>query len=153
MNSITDLISIRAIEKSDVHFILDSTMQCLAQYTESIFKGVNRSHIYNHIEMTAIFALNRIDTYSVFVACHKDDSHQIIGYIVADPKDNHILFQYTKYSYRKLGIQKYLLMPLVVDESQPIKVNWPTKEMLKLAKAGKIQIINRFAEKLIEELS
>lgn len=152
-NSITDLISIRPIQKSDVHFILDSTMNCLAKYTESIFKGMNKSHIYNHIEMTAIYALNRIDTYSVFVACEKEDSDKILAYIVADPKDNHILFQYTKYSYRKLGIQKLLLMPLVLDESLPITANWPTKEMLKLAKENRVEIVNKFTEKLIEEAS
>ncbi|MCW3101172.1 MAG: hypothetical protein JWL77_6790 [Chthonomonadaceae bacterium] len=149
--NITDLISIRALQKSDVHFILDSSMQCLSKYTESIFKGMNRNNIYKHLEIVALYALTRIDTYSVFVACHKDDSNNILGYIVANPKDNHILLQYTKYSYRKLGIQKLLLMPLVVDESVTITVNWPTKEMLKLAKAERVEIVNRFTEKLIED--
>lgn len=152
-NSITEFISIRPLEKSDVHFVLDSIMNCLAKYTESTFKGYTKHNIYNHLEMTAIYALNRVDTYSVFVACDKSDSHTILGYIVADTKTNHILFQYTKYSYRKLGIQKLLLMPLVVDESLPITVNWPTKEMLKLAKEDKVSIVNKFTEKLIEELS
>ena len=150
-NDITDLISIRALQKSDVHFILDSIMQSLSKYTESIFKGVNRTNIYHHLETIALYALNRIDTYSVFLACHKDDTDIILGYIVADPKDNHVLFQYTKYSYRKLGIQKYLLMPLVLDTALPITVNWPTKEMLKLAAVNKVEIMNKFTERLVEE--
>lgn len=151
MNNITDLITLRPLNQSDVHFVLDSILQCLSKYTESIFKGMNRKDVYEHLETTALYALTRIETYSVFLACHKDDTSIIIGYIVADPKDNHILFQYTKYSYRKLGIQKLLLMPLVVDPSQPVIVNWPTKEMLKLAAKGSVTIRNRFTEKLIEE--
>lgn len=151
MNNITDLITLRPLEQSDVHFVLDSILQCLSKYTESIVKGMNRSDAYNHLEAVALSALNRIDTYSVFLACHKDDTAIIIGYIVADPKDNHILFQYTKYSYRKLGIQKLLLLPLVTDPDLPITVNWPTKEMLKLAAKGTVKIRNRFTEKLIEE--
>jgi hypothetical protein len=137
------------MEQADVHFILDSVLQSLSKYTESTFKGMNRTNIYEHLEMITLYALNRIDTYSVFVACHKDDSAIILAYIVADTNDNHILYQYTKYSYRKLGIQKHLLMPLVVDMTQKITVNFPTKEMLKLGE--KIEIRNLFTEKLIKE--
>lgn len=126
-------------------------MQCLSKYTESIFKGYSRNNIYNHIETLALYALNQPGTYSVFVACHKDDSDNILAYIVADTKDNHILFQYTKYNFRKLGIQKHLLMPLVVDSNEIITVNWPTKEMLKLAKAERVEIVDKFTQKLIEE--
>lgn len=150
-NSISDLISIRPLQATDVHFLLDSIMNCLSKYTESIFKGYSHNNIYHHLETIALYALNRPDRYSVFIACHKDDSDIILAYVVADPRDNHILFQYTKYSYRKLGIQKHLLMPLVVDSSLEITANWPTKEMLKLAQAGKIQIVNKFMEKLIGE--
>jgi hypothetical protein len=75
-----------------------------------------------------------------------------VGYIVADTKDNHIFLQYTKYSYRKLGIQKNLLLPLVVDPSLPITVNWPTKEMLKLAANNTVTIQNKFVETLIDTL-
>jgi hypothetical protein len=127
-------------------------MRCLGKYTESIFKGMNKQRIYNHLETLAIFALNKVDTYSVFIACEKEDSNRIIGYIVASPKDNHVLFQYTKYTYRQLGIQKYLLLPLVTDDSQVITVNWPTKEMLKLARENRVEIVNKLVEKLIEEI-
>lgn len=149
--NITDLVTIRTLDKSDIHFVLDSILQSLSKYTESIFKGMNRPDIYKHLELLALYTLNRIETYSVFLAVHKEASHEIIGYIVADPRDNHILFQYTKYSYRKLGIQKNLLMPLVVDEAEPITVNWPTKEMLKLAKDNKVSIVNKLLEKLVKE--
>lgn len=152
MTDITDLISIRSIQNSDVHFILDSTMQCLAKYTESIFKGYSHSNIYSHLEMLTLFALNCPKIYSTFVACHKDDSDRILAYIVADPSDNHILFQYTKYSYRKLGIQKHMLMPLVTDSDKKLTVNWPTKEMLKLEKRQLVEIRNLFTEKLIKEI-
>ncbi len=107
--------------------------------------------VHKHIELLALYALNRIDTYSVFIACHRNNPDRIIAYIVADPVDNHILFQYTKYDYRKMGIQKNLLLPLVVDDEKPITVNWPTKEMLKLVKANKASIINKLLEKLINE--
>lgn len=150
--NITDLVTIRTLNNSDVHFILDSSIQCLAKYTESLFKGMNRTNIYKHLEMIVLYALNRIDTYSVFLACHKDDTNQIIGYIVADTHSNHILLQYTKYSYRKLGIQLNLLMPLVVDPTDTITVNWPTKEMLKLAKTNRVEIANKFVDSLIQEM-
>lgn len=148
--SYDNIVSIRTLQKGDIHFILDSIVQSLSKYTESIFKGMNRNNIYQHLEMIALYALNRIDTYSVFLAVHKD-TDRILAYIIADPKENHILFQYTKYDYREKSIQKYLLMPLVIDIGLPITVNWPTKKMLQYAERGQVEIINKFTEKLIEE--
>lgn len=148
--TITDLVNIRELTKSDLNFILDSSLQCLSKYTESIVKGQEKETAYKYLERIVLFALNHMN-YSIFVACHKEDSDNIIGYIVADTHINHIFLQYTKYSYRKLGIQKTLLLPLVTDPEVPITVNWPTKEMLKLSILQKVQIQNKFIEKLIED--
>ena len=151
MTTIDNLISIREIQKEDINFILSSTLLCLTKYTESIVKGMNRSDAYNYLEKIILCALTRIDS-SIFIACHKEDSNNIIAYIIADPHSNHIYFQYTKYSYRKLGIQRNLLLPLVTDPSLPISVNWPTKEMLKLAASSRVNIRNKFVDTLIELL-
>lgn len=151
--NIIDLVTIRTMNQSDIHFLLDSSIQSLSKYTESIFKGYTRENIHSHLEFIVLYALKRVDLYSVFLCVHKDSPEDIIGYIVADTTSNHILFQYTKYSYRKLGIQKNLLMPLVVDEKEFVTVNWPTKQMLLLAKQNKIQIVNKFVETLIKEIT
>lgn len=148
---LNDYLSIRTLNSKDIHFLLDSSISCLSKYTESIFKGQQHSDIFRSLELILLYVLNKVDTYSVFLACMAEDSDQIVGYIVADTTTNHILFQYTKYTYRRLGIQKNLLMPLVIDESLPITVNWPTKEMLKLVKANKITITNKLVDKLIKE--
>lgn len=151
MTTIDNLVSIRELTKNDINFLLHSSLSCLSKYTESIIKGQNRIIGYQHLEKIILYGLNRID-YSIFIACHKEDSDNIIGYIVADSKDNHIFLQYTKYSYRKLGIQKNLLLPLVTDPSLPITVNWPTKEMLKLAASNRVLIQNKLVEFLLEQV-
>jgi hypothetical protein len=151
MTTIDQFVSIRELAREDLNFILDSALQCLTKYTESIVKGQAKQTAYRYIEYMVLHALNKNPNYSVFIACHKEDSNNIIGYIVADTQDNHIFLQYTKYSYRKLGIQKNLLLPLVSDPDKTITVNWPTKEMLKLASVGRVEIQNKFVEQLIKD--
>lgn len=149
MSTIIDLVNIRELKRDDVHFILDSCINCLAQYTESLFKGWTYPDTRSYIELFTLAAL-RSPNYSTFICHLKDDENAIIGYLIGNPSINHIFFQYTKYTYRKLGIQKNLLLPLLIDEKEPISVNWQTKEMLKLQKANKITIKNRFVEELFE---
>lgn len=146
--SIEDLISIRTPGPNDVNFMLDSFIACLSAYTESIVSGMNKQDARQLLEKMALVALNRID-YSVFIASHKDDSDDIIAFIVGCPKQNHVFFQYTKYAYRKLGIQRHFLLPMVVDTAESITVNWPTKEMLKLVRAQRVSIVNKFVEDLL----
>ncbi len=148
MSDITDLVSIRQLKLEDLHFILDSSISCISKYHESIVKGYAREYTHKLLERIMLSALNN-SNYSIFICSHKDDSDAIIAYIIANPKNNHIFFQYTKYSYRKLGIQKLMLMPLVVDMKERITVQWQTKEMLKLAKVGIVSIENKFWEELL----
>jgi len=145
-----DSVNIREVEKDDLIFILSSSISCLSKYTESIFKGWNQSDIYAYLNHLIIQALHKID-YSIFIACLNSDSNHIVGYIIADPTSNYIFLQYTKYSYRNLGIQKHLLMPLVVNQEEQIKVAWPTKEMLKLKTKNKITVVNKTIIDLIKE--
>lgn len=151
MSTIDNFVSIREMQADDINFLLNSSLLCLTQYTESIVKGQDKATAYQHLEKLILYALNRMD-YSTFIACDKHDSQKIIGYIVADTKINHILLQYTKYSYRKLGIQKNLLLPLVADPNEPITVNFPTKEMLKLVNEGRVAVCNKVVEQLIDTL-
>jgi hypothetical protein len=149
VSDITDHVTIREAYQKDLNFILDSSITCLAQYKESIVAGMNRLSAHNHLEIIIKYLLSGIDT-SIFICTHKEDTDSIIGYIVADAKTNHIYLQYTKYAFRKLGIQKNLLMPLVVDFDKPITVQWPTKEMLKLYKLGRTCVNNQCLELLIQ---
>ncbi len=149
--SIIDLVNIRELCKYDVNFILDSSIQCLSKYRESIVKGMTKSAAISHLETLILYGLSKM-SYSIFIACDVEDEHNIFGYIVANPTSNHIFLQYTKYVYRGLGIQKNLLLPLVIDNGYPISCNWPTKEMLKLAKEGKIEIQKQFEDELIRKL-
>jgi hypothetical protein len=149
--SIVDLVNIRELTKDDVNFLLDSSIQCLSKYTESIVKGQNRANAIQYLETIILYALHKMP-YSIFIACDRDDPNNIIGYIVADTEKNHIFLQYTKYTYRGLGVQKNLLLPLVVDPSLPITVQWPTKEMLKLEKVNKIQIVKQYEMDLVESM-
>lgn len=149
--SIVDLVNIRELTKDDINFILDSSISSLSKYTESIVKGMTKESAIEYLETTILYALQKCN-YSIFVACDVTNSDHIIGYIVADVTKNHIFLQYTKYNYRKLGIQSTLLLPLVVDSDKPISVQWPTKEMLRLQKANKILIKNQYTLDLIERM-
>jgi hypothetical protein len=140
--ALQDSVNIREVTSEDLNFILSSSVSCLSQYTESIFKGWDRKDIYEFLNKFIISSLHQLD-FSIFIASHKDDSNQIIGYIVANPETNYVYLQYTKFVFRNLGVQKQLLMPLVIDTSRPITVAWPTKEMLKLKKDDKVKIYNQ----------
>ncbi|MFN6269301.1 MAG: hypothetical protein ACK40T_02790 [Akkermansiaceae bacterium] len=140
--ALQDSVNIREVTSEDLNFILSSSVSCLSQYTESIFKGWDRKDIYEFLNKFIISSLHQLD-FSIFIASHKDDSNQIIGYIVANPETNYVYLQYTKFVFRNLGVQKQLLMPLVIDTSKPITVAWPTKEMLKLKKDDKVKIYNQ----------
>jgi hypothetical protein len=140
--ALQDRVNIREVTSEDLNFILSSSVSCLSQYTESIFKGWDRKDIYEFLNKFIISSLHQLD-FSIFIASHKDDSNQIIGYIVANPETNYVYLQYTKFVFRNLGVQKQLLMPLVIDTSKPITVAWPTKEMLKLKKDDKVKIYNQ----------
>ena len=151
MLNMEDIVTVRTMGEKDVPFILDSIIKCLSNYHESIVKGMTKADTYRHLELLGLYTLNRIDTYSVFLLVHKDAPDRIVAYIIADPKENHIVFQYTKYDYRKMGLQKNFLMPLVVNFDECISVNWPTKCMLHLAEQKKVRIINKLLEKAIKD--
>jgi len=150
MLNLTDLVQVREFRKEDINFILDSSIQCLSKYTESIVKGMARQESINHLEKIVLHILNRKNV-NTFICTLSEDPNYIVGYIVGDPSINHIYLQYTKYSYRKLGIQRNFLLPLCLEgSSEKVTVNFPTKEMIKLQKLDRISIINKLIEQLIE---
>ncbi len=149
MSTIRDLVSIRQLEEWDLPFILDSFKSCLSKYTESIVKGYTKEYSKSLLTNMILSALNNKD-YSCFVCCHKNDSASILGYVIASSRDNHIFFHYTKHVYRHMGIQKDLLLSILIDFENKVTVQWPTKEMLKLQKQQKVFIENRFVEQLME---
>ncbi len=151
MLNLTDLVQVREFRKEDINFILDSSIQCLSKYTESIVKGMTRHESINHLEKIVLHILNRRDV-NTFICTLSEDPNYIVGYVVGNPSINHIYLQYTKYSYRKLGIQQNFLLPLCLEgKLDRITVNFPTKEMLKLQKVDKVSIVNKLIEQLIEE--
>lgn len=150
--ALQDLVTIRELHTSDVKFLLASSLQSLIQYLDSTYKGYDKATLYSEIETKILYALNKLG-YSVFVACEAEDTDHIIGYIVAHVKKNHILLQYTKYAYRQLGLQKNMLLPLVIDSDQPVTVQWNTKSMVKLHKLGKISVKDVLSEQMIEALN
>lgn len=148
--NLIDLITIRELQTQDLNFILDSSVKCLSKYNITLFKGWKHKDTCQYLEQVFLHALSDA-RYSTFIACEKDNSDAILGYIIADTKDNHIIFQFTKYTYRKLGIQKHFLLPLVADPDQPITVNYHTKEAINWSKANKCTIINKQALNLIND--
>jgi len=149
MLDLTKIISIREFKHSDINFILDSSIQCLSRYKESIVKGLTNQDAFKHLEVVILDILNSPSS-NIFICVLNDDPDHIIGYIVGNPASSHIYLQYTKFNYRTFGIQKNFLIPLCLgEESQGITVNFPTKEMLKLAAKGKVRIINKHYEDLI----
>jgi hypothetical protein len=150
MTDLTKLITIRELRKSDLHFILDSSVKCLSKYSESLFKGWDVKDTCQYVE-TAVLSILSNKQYSTFIAVKAENDEEIIAYITGDVNSNHILLQFTKYLFRDLGIQKNYLLPLVTDETQPISVNWQTKEMLNLKKANRIRIMNLFTLQLIQK--
>lgn len=147
-DGIQDMVSIRQLELNDLPFVLDSAVACLTKYTESFVKGYTPEYSQYLIRKIIKSALNNPD-YSSFVCSHKDNSESILAYIIANPHTNHIFFQYTKYAYRKLGLQQHMLLPLLVDFGMKVTVQWPTKEMLKLQKIGRIYVENQLLEQLM----
>lgn len=146
---IKDRVNIREVKSEDLNFILSSSVSCLSQYTESIFKGMERQDIYEFLNKYIVQALHQLNL-SIFIVSHKDDEDQIIAYLIADPETNFIFLQYTKYVFRGLGIQKTILLPLLIDTTKEITVAWPTKEMLKLKKMNKVKINNLATLQLIQ---
>ena len=151
MGKLQDFVNVRQFKFSDTSFIIDSAISCLSKYKESFFKGWHHNDIVTHLEATILLSLNNFN-YSIWVVCLKDDEDIICGYIIADTTTNHIFLQYTKYLYRKLGIQKQLLLPLVIDPTSMVTVGWATKEMLKLQKQGIVQIVNKFPMEIVKLL-
>lgn len=150
MDSLIDLVNIREMRLQDLNFILDSSVKCLSKYHESMFKGWDHKTTCQYLEQVVLHILSS-SQYSTFIACHRDNEDQILAYIVADSSSNHVLLQFTKYVYRKLGIQKEFLLPLVTDASLPLTCNYQTREMLKLARVGKTSIIDKLTLDLINE--
>ena len=150
--SLIDLVNIRQLELADLNFILSSSTKCLTQYINTTYKGWDKPELTKHLERIILFGLSKCN-YSVFIACDSKDSDHIIGYIVGDTITNHIFLQYTKYAYRKLGIQKNLLLPLVIDSTQPHTVEWNTKEMVKIQKLNRIKIHAKLVEALMHALA
>ena len=149
MTNLIDLVTIREFKEGDINFLLSSFIGCLSQYHESMFKGWLSKDIHEHLEQIILYALVKLD-YSAWIAANKDDTDTIIGYIIGDPKRNHIFFNYTKYSFRKLGIQQNMLLPLIIDPSQLVTINWQTKEALKLHKKCGYIVRNVFLEQIME---
>lgn len=147
---ILDFVSVREIQADDVHFVLDSFITCLSRYDESIVKGFDHHYSKKYLEKLMLYVLQS-GKYSVFICSNKDEPTNIYAYIIGDPTTNYVFFNYTKYLYRPYGLQKYLLLPLILDPSQPVVVEWPTKEMLKAKKAGKVTIEHRIMESFIDE--
>lgn len=147
--SIIDLVNVRELHASDLNFILSSSIKCIQSYQSKLYPGHGIRDLYVHLEKIILAAIKHPTT-SIMIACDRNDSDHIIGYIMTNIKCNHIYLQYTKYAYRKLGVQKYVLMPLLIDELQPISCEWATKEMVKLVKLGKIKINGEFMESLID---
>lgn len=143
-------VSVRQVEQADLSFISNSFIESLSKYKESFFKGWNHDEIISYLEYIIYWALNN-SNYSVLIACDVNDSNHIVGYIIANPKENEIFYQYTKYILRGSGIQKFLLMPLVLNQDLPIVTNWATKPMLKLAKLNKVIIRQQFVINILKE--
>lgn len=141
--NIIDLVNIRTIEPQDVNFILDSSFSSLTKYLNTIFKGWTVDSLYYYMQNLIPYCVLSED-YSTFIACNSQDSNQIYAYVIANPKTNHIMFQYTKYAYRGMGIQKTLLMPLVVDMEDQVGVQYGTKNMQRWAEKKHTLIIDGF---------
>jgi len=148
--SIVDLVSVRQVQQEDLQFILDSFTTCLIRYKESITLGQNQSYAHKLYEKMILNVLKN-PNYSIFVACHKNDTNNIISYLIANPSQNHIFFGYTKYSYRLLGVQKNLLIPFLINEKEKVTIQFPTKFGLNLVKGGKCEIENKFLEDFLNE--
>lgn len=149
-NELLDIVSVREFKSQDVNFILDSFITCLSRYTESIVAGMPSPYIREHLEQQILYILNKSDT-SVLVLSHKDNSEDILAYIIACPSQQHIYFSYTKYIYRELGLQKNLLMPLVVDMENVYTFQYPTKWALRWTRKGYCSVNSYLVDRLIKD--
>lgn len=145
--SIVDCISIRSVDVSDVNFIMSSATHCLSRYRKTMFRGWDMHNLNAYIGRIILCAINNLD-YSILIACHKDDDNHILGYIVADSKSNHVLLQYTKFSFRDMGIQQ-LMIPLILNLSQTISIQFCTADMKALVTKKIVILKDGLVESLI----
>jgi hypothetical protein len=149
--AIIDLINVREVKPEDLRFLMDSAVRNLKLYMDDFLAGRDVNDLIKDVETTFVTGINKLG-YTVLVACDKDDEDSIYGYCMADTKNNHIVYNYTKYHYRLLGLQKYVLMPLLIDFKSPVTVQYPTAEALRAVKNGKVTIKDGFKMALIELL-
>lgn len=143
--TLTDSINIRLLQQSDINFILSSSIKCLLIHKDSLFKGWNQDNLSFFLEKSILKILNKPDI-SVFIACDRENEDHIFAYIVADPKLNHIYLQYSKYAYRNLGIQKHLLIPLVINQTEPITIQYATHKVLPYIRSDRLFVYDHLME-------
>ncbi len=99
-------ILIRPANADDVSFIFNAWLK---SYKSSDFAKNIQGEIYYHEHHKVIEIL--LKTYNVLIACNKDDTTQIYGFMCAGFTQNvfTIHYVYTKQTFRRMGIAKALL--------------------------------------------
>jgi hypothetical protein len=117
--ALIDVVTVRAVEPDDITFILSTINHWASRRTSDLWRGWAEDEIYHHMHTLLLWALGQ-GGYQALIACHRDNSSTILGFLIAHFESNHIFCQYTKFDFRRLGIQKYLLMPTLVDPTRPM---------------------------------
>ena len=146
---IINLVTVRELQASDLNFILSSSIKSIQSHASKLYPATPVRELYEHLEKIILCAF-AMPNYSILIACHKDDSDHIIGYLMVDQSKNHVFLQYTKYAFRKLGVQKHVLLPLLVSIESPITYEFATKEAVKLSKKLPVIVKSLFTEQLLE---
>lgn len=156
MNSqdIQDYISIRTVENDDdIKFIKSTIHTCIHNNRHYMYRATLHEDTKAHIDKSMAIALKGIPgkmNNSIFLACSSEESSTIYAFIIADPILNHIYFNYTKYAFRELGIQKNFLLPLVIDPTRRVTNNYATDKSCKYAKQYQVQVIDKVVEFCLE---
>lgn len=101
---------VRAPVRDDMPFIYSSWLKSYSKHEDSVRMRKSTYFRYYKKVLDAILMSNKI-----LIACNPDDAGQVYGYIVYN-EDAHkelgvtvLHYVYVKYTFRKLGIARYLL--------------------------------------------
>lgn len=122
-------MTLRPPDLTDKNFIFNSWLK---SYRSSDFAKDQCNAVY--YDNYKIIVENILKRSKIVVACNPQDYTQVYGYIVYEdlPADNLLVhFVYTKYTYRKFGVAKKLLVS-IRRSNNPILISHYVKSLEKI---------------------
>lgn len=99
-------IELRLNTPADESFIYDSWLKSYQEQNRDFKRMGIRTYYAGYKKIL----MGILDSALVVIACNPDDKDQIYGFIVAEADADIVHYLYVKYTFRKLGIARRLLL-------------------------------------------